>query len=320
MPRVLVTGGTGFVGANLVRRLLREEHELHLLLRVGYSDWRVARLENGVQLHVADLADARGLSEIAANIRPEWVFHLAAFGAYPRQSDVTTMVRTNVLGTVNLVQVCIASGARVIVNTGSSSEYGFRSSPPKESDAGMPNSAYAVTKLAGTQLCQELARRSGIRVPTLRLYSVYGPWEDPTRLMPTLLVRGLTGSLPDLADPRNCRDFVFVDDVVDAYLQVAGTDSAADAIYNVGTGVETSIGALVDIVREMLSIEAAPRWGSYPNRGWDTHAWVADCTRIQHEVGWSPRTDLREGLRKFVEWFRYHPDYVERYRTTAGSA
>ena len=132
-----------------------------------------------VTLHSVDLTDTAALQDTVAQIAPEWVFHLAVYGAYPTQTVLQTMVQTNIAGTLNLVEAAVRAGAEVIVNTGSSSEYGFKAVAPGESDCAEPNSAYAVTKLSATLLCRELARRSGVRIPTLRLYSVYGPYEEP---------------------------------------------------------------------------------------------------------------------------------------------
>jgi nucleoside-diphosphate-sugar epimerase len=313
--RVVVTGATGFVGANLVRRLIGEGQEVHALVRREHDDWRLRSLGGAIHLHSVDLGDAAALQRVLDGIQPARVFHLAVYGAYPAQTDIATMVQTNIVSTVNLVKASIRAGAQVIVNTGSSSEYGFKRTPPRESDPAEPNSAYAVTKLSATLLCRELAKRHAVRVPTLRLYSVYGPFEQPTRLIPKLLVAAMQGQLPPLAHPATARDFVYVDDVVSAYLAVADTDDMnLDAVFNVGTGVQTSIEAVVGIVRNMLGVSQTPRWGSYPARTWDTDSWVADPTRLRTEVGWQPRYSIAQGLQAMLDWLNCSPQYLERYR------
>ena len=102
--RVIITGATGFVGANLARRLLRDGHDLHLLLRQGYAPWRVAAICDEVHLYEVDLGDREALGRIGAGIRPDWIFHLAAYGAYSSQTDLSQIVATNILGTINLVE------------------------------------------------------------------------------------------------------------------------------------------------------------------------------------------------------------------------
>jgi nucleoside-diphosphate-sugar epimerase len=318
MQRLVVTGATGFVGANLVRRLMSEGHQVHALVRRQHTDWRIRSLSNAIHLHTVDLEDVQALRRLLQGIKPSRVFHLAVYGAYPKQTNIATMVRTNIVSTVNLVKASIGAGADVIVNTGSSSEYGFKAAPPREWEPAEPNSAYAVTKLSATLLCRELAERHGIRVPTLRLYSVYGPFEEPTRLIPTLLMAAMNGRLPTLADPRTARDFVYVDDVVAAYMAVADKrDIEPAAIFNVGTGVQTSIAALVGTVRQILDVAEEPVWGSYPARSWDTDTWLADPGRARAEIGWRPRYSVPQGLRGMLDWFRRCPKYLERYRANS---
>src|SRR5690349_20465261 len=120
MTRALVTGASGFVGANLARRLRRDGHEVHLLLRHAEIPWRLAGIQAEVHRHAVDLEDRAAVAAAIATIQPAWVFHLAAYGAYASQSDVHRMVQTNIAGTVNLVEACLATGCAAIVNTGSS--------------------------------------------------------------------------------------------------------------------------------------------------------------------------------------------------------
>ena len=235
--RALVTGATGFVGANLVRRLLWAGHEIHLLVRRQHNSWRISDIpREHIRLHELDMLDPDALHIAIARIKPEWVFHLAAYGAYSSQRDVDRILQTNVFATANLARACAAAGCDVFVNTGSSSEYGFMERPAREDDALDPRSFYAVGKAAATMFCRQLARETGMHMPTLRLYSVYGPWEEPTRLIPTLIRRGLQGELPPLVDPDISHDFVYVDDVVDAYLLAAkNATMEPGAVFNVGT-------------------------------------------------------------------------------------
>ena len=140
----------------------------------------------------------------------------------------------------------------------------------------------------------------------------YGPWEEPTRLIPTLTTKGLAGELPDLVSPDVARDYVYVDDVVDACL---ATVSAGDGeIYNLGTGVQTALSEVVEIARGVLGIEAEPRWGTMPERSWDTSVWVADAGRLETKLGWRAQVEFETGLRQTVEWLRDTPGMLELYR------
>jgi nucleoside-diphosphate-sugar epimerase len=317
---VLITGGAGFVGANLARRALRDGHDVHLIVRGEGTPWRLADIAADVRLHRADLSDRDRLDAVAAAVRPEWIFHLAARGAYSWDTDLDAMVKTNVIGTMNLVQSCLRVGFAALVNTGSSSEYGYKDHAPAEDEWIDPASDYAVTKAAATHYCRHVARREGVAIPTLRLYSVYGPWEEPGRLVPSLLTRALASEWPPMAHPDIARDFVFTEDVIDAYmLAAAGTHADPGAVYNVGTGVQTTLRDIVETVRRIVPVPVEPRWGSMADRAWDTITWVADKGKIQETLGWTPRVDVEAGLRATLAWMRDHPEIVQRYRDAVGS-
>lgn len=262
-----------------------------------------------------NLADPQAVESAIESIRPQWVFHLAAHGAYSYQTDIHSIVETNITGAVNLVEACLRAGVEAFVNTGSSSEYGLKDHPPGEDEPLEPNSHYAWTKAAATGYCRYTATSTGRRIPTLRLYSVYGPYEEPGRLVPTLVSMGLEGQLPPLADRRIARDFVYIDDVCDAYL-AAATRPLADpgAIFNVGTGVQTTLAQAVEATRSRLAIHALPLWGSLPQRSWDTTTWVARPDKIRSQLGWQARHNFAEGLDLTVQWFESNPGLAERYR------
>lgn len=314
MKRLLLTGATGFVGANLARFALGQGHEVHLLVRPQHQRWRIAEIAAQCVLHEVDLLDAQSVDSVLSSIRPHWVFHLAAYGAYSSQMDVRRMISTNLVGTVNLVEASLAAEVEAFVHAGSSSEYGYKSSPPREDTWVEPNSHYAVTKVSATHYCRHMAVKHQTRIITLRLYSVYGPYEEPTRLIPTLIISGLKGRLPPLVNPDIARDYVYVDDVSRAFLQTAfEEDQPYDAVYNVGTGVQTTLRQVVATAQDLLPIVQQPQWGTMPDRAWDTSAWVADIGTIRDVLGWSPQFTLKDGMLKTIEWFDANPVLLNRY-------
>ncbi|OAI42030.1 hypothetical protein AYO40_02020 [Planctomycetaceae bacterium SCGC AG-212-D15] len=314
MRRVLLTGASGFVGANLARRLLRDGHEVQLLLGRQTRMWRLADIQSDVQCHEADLRDASAVQKVVSEARPDWVFHLAVHGGYSWQKRVEPIVETNVLGTVNLLQACIPIGFEAFVNAGSSSEYGWKDHAPAETDCLEPNSCYGVTKAFGSMLCRQTAHATSAPITTLRLYSVYGPYEEPHRLMPSLVLHGLRGHYPPLANPNVSHDFVHIDDVVEAFV-LAATHRPREpgAIYNVGTGCQQSLRQVVELAATLFDYRELPNWGSMPNRSWDGPVWVADNTKIRHELNWHVRHPLPTGMRALAAWFRENPTLRAQY-------
>jgi UDP-glucose 4-epimerase len=311
MKRIIITGGTGFVGANLTRRLLSEGCEIHLLVRPGYSVWRIQDIINEISLHIVELQDRETLEATVGEIKPDWVFHLAASGAYSWQTDLSLMVQTNIVGTINLVEACLQSGFDTFVNTGSSSEYGFKPIAPSESEYLEPNSHYAVTKSSASLYCRYTAQSRNVRLYTLRLYSVYGPYEDSRRLMPSLIRCGLRGELPPLVNPDTARDYVYVEDVIKAYLLAAANpDQEPGSVYNIGSGVQTSLREVVQVASQVLGLKIKPKWGTMPQRNWDTNKWVANTQKAQTGLGWQSAFTFGDGFRKMVKWYSVNPEFL----------
>jgi dolichol-phosphate mannosyltransferase len=298
--RSLVTGAGGFVGSNLVRRLLEDGDEVVAATRPGGSDRRLDGLE--VERLELDLEDAPAVRAAIDDARPARVFHLAAHGAYSWQSDRSRIVGVNILGTLNLLNACVDASVEVLANAGSSSEYGYRDHAPLESEAPEPNSDYAAAKAAATLFAGHVGRSTDLRVVTLRLYSVYGPWEDESRFVPTLVAHALHGELPALVDPDVARDFVYVADVCDAFVRAAATTVPSGSIYNIGSGRQLTIADAVETARTVFGVTAEPQWGSMPRRHWDTSVWVSDPALARLELGWSATTPFDDGLRLTAEW------------------
>lgn len=314
MKRILITGASGFVGANLLRRLLQQGHETHVILRRQHQPWRLAGLFDSFQKHELDVGDYDAMAALVHAIKPEWVFHLAAYGAYPSQLGFRRMLETNVMGAAALLDASSKAGVEVYIQTGSSSEYGYKAQATEETERLDPNSHYAITKAAATHYCQFTAKTLNLNAITLRLYSIYGPYEHPNRLVPSLILHGLRQTFPPLVSPRTARDFLYIDDAVDAILCVANSNSMQrGAVYNVCSGIQTSLGEIVDVAARVLQIPGRPAWSTMEARSWDSDKWVGSPERIKKDLDWTACVDLETGLRRTIKWFRDYPELNELY-------
>lgn len=312
--RALITGAGGFVGANLAEELARQGHETVAWVRPGSDNWRLDHLSDSVEVAAVDLLDPEAIHAGVDHARPEWVFHLAAHGAYSWQRDPEVIMQTNLVAAVHLLAACQRHGFDAFVNAGTSSEYGNKDRAPQESDLPEPNSDYAVMKAATTLHGRFVAQRDDVHVVTLRLYSIYGPWEQPGRLMPTLVARGLQGELPPLVSPDTPRDFVSVRDTNRALIAAARhTELERGTVLNIGSGVQTALRDVVEIARAELDIAAEPEWGTEPQRSWDTTVWVSDPTQARERLGWSAEDDLATGFKTLADWLRGHPEVWDRF-------
>lgn len=302
--RFLVTGAAGFIGANLCRRLLALGDQVHAAVRPGSRRWRLDSVASDLRIHDADIRDADQVETLFSRSKPDVIYHLATHGAYPRQDDGREILITNVFGLWNLLHSANKRGYELFVNTGSSSEYGRKSFAMRETDLLDPNSFYAVAKCAQSLLCQHVSRTNSLPIVSLRPFSVYGPWEEPSRFVPTLMMAALNEAPIDMVSPRTARDFVYIDDVVDAYLMVDKLKTLRGDIINVGTGVQHTLAQVLDAMESVLGHKLSARWGTMPPRTWDADVWVADVSKLYSLTGYAPRTTVREGLAKTLPWFR----------------
>jgi nucleoside-diphosphate-sugar epimerase len=302
--RFFVTGAAGFVGSCVTRKLVELGCEVHALIRATTNRWRLDGLEQKVALHLGDLNDGERLRELIGEVQPTVVYHLAVHGAYPTQTNADQIILTDMFGTYNLLKACSEVDYKVFVNTGSSSEYGSKLYAMRESDLLEPSSYYAVAKAAQTLVSQHMARADRRPINTFRLFSVYGPYEEPTRLVPTLIRRCLESKELEMVSPDTARDFVYVDDVVEAYLQIGQLSLQCGEVFNIGTGVQSSMRDVVRAVFRSAGAKVKVNWGTMPARSWDTETWLADTTKVRRILKWAPRTGLAEGIEKTTEWFR----------------
>ena len=206
-------------------------------------------------------------------------------------------IETNVLGTMALVDACIAASVGSVVLTGDAFEYGPSRERRRETDPCRPDDVHGLTKLAATRYGQAMARTSDVAITTIRLFSIYGPSDNPARLVPKLIDAAARGVPVSLSDPAIVRDWVHVDDLVQLYARVAAEPAAcAGHVFNAGSGRPTTIEDLVHAVERVSGCTLDARWGDYPTAEHDLGWWVADPSRTEELLGWRATTPLRDGL------------------------
>jgi len=305
---VLVTGAAGFVGSNLVRALAERGAEVHGMVRATTDPWRIADLRPSLRLHVADVAQQSDVDRVMDALRPDVVFHLAATAGHHRSSgERDDALRTSVLGTFHLLDAAARVGVRRFVHAGSSLEYAPSGGGLDERSAVAPPSFRGVAKAAATFLCLQYARAGRVPSVVLRLFHVYGYWEQPGRLIPTAIVTALLGGELALTVEDHGRDPVFVEDAVEAMVLAAASDGAIGQVVNVGSGELWTNREIVAMVEELTGRRIAVRWGNGSPPPNDTRR-VALIRRARSMLAWEPRHTFPEGMAKTVAWFREHAD------------
>jgi nucleoside-diphosphate-sugar epimerase len=296
--RALVTGGAGFIGHHLVRRLLSDGHDVRVL--DNFATGNRERLE-GLDVSVVE-GDLRSYERAHTAVRgTDIVFHLGALPSVPRSvQDPLTTGAVNVEGTLNVLLAARDEGVRRVVFASSSSVYGASSKLPKsESDQPLPISPYGVSKVAAEHYCRAFTEVYGLETVSLRLFNVFGPGQDPlsqyAAVVPRFIAALASGKQPIVyGDGTQTRDFTFVQDAVDAFVLASEASGAPGQVINVCAGEETTLLTLLATLSDLLAAEAEPIFE--PPRAGEVLASRGDRTKAADMLHWEPRWSLREAL------------------------
>lgn len=301
--RIAVTGAGGFIGANLVRRLIAEGHDVYAILRPGSS---AARLPAGeVTVAWADVADGDSLTKLLCRLRPETVYHLAST-VWDGRTEPSAHERAIVGGMANLLEACEASCPRRLVAAGSAAEYGAGAGLDEDFPC-RPETSLGRAKLEACRLALEHSSRQGLECVWLRLFTPYGAFEAPHRLVPSAIRAALGHERLRLRFPRQERDFLAVADTVEAMARAAWAPLPGTVILNLSSGQPTSAASLANLVFRCAGVEAAWRESEGLEESPENETLARSSglnRRARQWLGWSPRLDLEAGIRQAIAWWK----------------
>ena len=311
--KYLVTGGAGFIGSHLTEALLKAGCEV--VVFDDFNDYyspaikeaNVAALVGRVEIVRGDIRDDDLVKRTFAAHRFDGVFHLAArAGVRPSIADPRLYFSTNMDGTLNLLDACRSHGVKDFIFASSSSVYGVNEKVSfAESDLIYRTiSPYAATKLAGEQMCSNYAHLFGLRCMCLRFFTVYGPRQRPDLAISKFTKAILAGKPIDrYGDGSTARDYTYVEDIVQGILATARyTEESSFEIFNLGGSATTTLNELITIVEDAVGSKAIIN--QLPDQPGDVPRTYADVGKARRLLGYEPRTDIREGIAKYVAWFR----------------
>jgi nucleoside-diphosphate-sugar epimerase len=297
--RLLVVGGSGFIGRQVVARA------------VGMS-WDVTILSLHGRLHPApsvraiqaDVADATSLQAALRGLTFDYVVNCAGYIDHSSYRDgARRVLNAHLGGVLNLAELLPRDSLRSFVNLGSSDEYGAAPAPQSELQREQPFTPYSFAKTAAAQFLQMLHRSEGLPATTLRLFLTYGPGQDERRFIPQLIAGCLSGSAFPVSAGEQLRDFCYVSDTVDAVFAALTTPAAWGQIINVASGQPVPLRQLIETVRELIG-SGEPQFGQVAYRQGENMELYADTRKVVSILGWTPRTSLASGLRQTIQWYR----------------
>ncbi|MGI6627868.1 MAG: SDR family oxidoreductase [Bacillota bacterium] len=303
----VVTGGAGFIGSHLVRRLVKSGVKVKVIdnLTSGTLD-NIEGIEGPVDFTGGDIRDLDCLRSVLAG--SQVVFHQAALTSVPASVENPVLTNeVNVTGTLNVLAAARQCGVRRVVMASSSAVYGNSPVLPKSEDHILePMSPYAISKYVGEMYSVFFSRFQGVETVCLRYFNVYGPRQNPdseyAAVIPIFISQMLSGKTPVIyGDGHQSRDFVHVDDIVTANLLAATVENVSGEVFNIAAGASFTLNQLVDILNQVLGTQIKARYE--PDRIGDVKNSRASIEEARRVLGYAPSINFEEGLRRTVEWY-----------------
>jgi len=304
--KVLVTGGSGFIGSHLIPELVGLGHDVYSLERYVTGRY-VLGGRRAVKTVFGDLRNHFAVRKIVRDIQPEAVIHLASVSpvSYSYDHPIEAM-ETNFLGTVNLAESCLreAPHFKHFLFAGTSEEYGNQENVPLKETAKLhPNSPYAVSKVAADNYLQYMYDAYDFPVTVLRNFNTYGRKDNTHFVVERIIVQMLQGNVVRLGDPTPIRDLMYVDDHVNSYLTCLDSDKAVGETFNFCTGHGVSIAKLVELIKQPTGFKSEIIWNTIPKRPLDIAVLIGDYSKAKRILGWEPKFTLETGIKLTTDFW-----------------
>lgn len=300
--RVLLTGGTGMIGANLARRLISDGYQVFLMTRPGSNLSRLDSIQGCVTTLEADITAAESVRAAVEAAKPKIVMHLASTAWSPPPAAPDVHFRVNLLGNLYLMEALQNFPQARLIFTSSCAIYGG-GHQLREADNISPQTLFGASKACAGILLQTFSTLHRLNTVELRLFTPYGPWEDAHRLVPHVILSALAGNDVPLTRGDQERDFVYVGDVVDALMLAATRPLSSGAVFNIGSGVGTPAGEVAERIVGLMGNLIKLRFGELPTRSDEIMKMSADISAAREVLGWQPQTTLEQGLQNSIDWF-----------------
>lgn len=298
--KCLVTGAGGFIGSHVTRELLKRGNEVHIIVKSDTDLWRISNVKKDIDIICMDLASKEKVSAFFKGNRFQRIFHLATYGVNPAQKDMNLIFKNNIISTMNLISSLSRDSFESFIYAGSGFEYGFKDKPIKETEELNPADIYSFSKASISTSIHAFSHANNLPMNIARLFLVYGKYETPTRLIPTLIRSYKNKEPPKLNSPSNTRDFIYIEDAVDAIIRLSESYYCGE-VFNIGSGREHTVKEVAEIVKEMFASDMEPAWGAGIQHSFEPQHWCADISKAEKMLGWKPKNTLSQGIKKTLD-------------------
>ena len=308
--KVLVTGASGFLGANFTKFLNNKNKDLSIFINKKSKIWRIEDIVKNLDVHYVDIKNKKIIFEKIKKIKPDYVYHFAANGVYPFQRNIEKIIETNIIGTTNILHALEEHGIKRLINIGSGFEYGSVKGMIKETDCVNPITPYAITKNTQTLFVKYFSDIKHVPSITLRVFTPYGRLESKDRLISDIMISMIKKNPLYLSSQNSYRDFVFMDDVIDALKKAAVKPKVEGEIINISGGKPVSIKKIVDMSLKLVRKKPKIIWNKKESRPTDKFQKTsyADLKKAEKLLDWKPSTSLEKGLQKSYSWYKKNLD------------
>ena len=311
--KILITWASWFVWSNLVRKFIEKWYkQIYIIIRKWSDLWRLENIKEKIIISTVSLTNFDEINNYINELKPNIIFHLAAAWAniWRDWKWVNDLFNTNILWTINLINSCKKVWFDYFINTGSTSEYWQKDFPMKENDILEPNNEYWITKSAATQYSSFIWKTYNLPIYTFRLFSVYWSYEDKKRLIPTLINNYLNWESPKLSTPESVRDYIFIDDIIEYYLNIDKIKWDFWWIYNIWNWIQYKISEIVEIIKKISNSNINPQYWKESIKQNEPKVWVSDNSKAL-EVFWINNHSIKDWLEKTYDWFRNNLEFYK---------